>query len=650
MKLNVQMLGQFVVRLGNSDVPVAFPRHKAAALFAILASAPGKQYSRETLADLLWGRRGDAAARNNLRQTLFLIRRVLPEYSGLLASPESVGLDRTTVVTDVDEFETKANGETAVELEAAVSLYAGDFLQSFYVREGSFEEWRTRTAERLSDICLSVHERLMLSYADQKRHSEAIRLATRALRIDPFHEAAHETLVVSNAAQGRVTSARQLYDRFANLLSAELGLTPSRPLHDLMHAGQSIRRDSKVSEGGAASPALGAALTEIPIAVVLPFESSGPSSSDVARALVPNLIGGIGGALPLPVVGTGQVSGSEADNALSPDQVSRSGARYVVQGHVWSWGDQWRVDYRVVDAVTDRQLISGSSEHTGESPFRVVDVLGARIAASTVSAIELSERKRLGMGAAVPLDAWDSICRGLALLDQLSCKTILSAQESFREAMEISPNNARALAGLSQAILQEGICHVGRTREETYSEALRLAHRACALDQHDPFVNLSLGKALHRAERFEEALEPLQKALSIVPDNPDVCGTLGNLLSFMGQPKRGITFIQTSLKSTDAFLAPMARSYLQMGDYKEARAWSERALAAHPENSWAYVLLGSSLGHLGEKGEAYRALNKCEEIHSGRVIAEFETSPSQYGNPHDHDHVLAGVELSGWRH
>ena len=324
-------------------------------------------------------------------------------------------------------------------------------------------------------------------------------------------------------------------------------------------------------------------------------------------------------------------------------------AKYAIQGEVRNYQDFWRVEYRIVETDTACQLHSGSRDIGRGNAFAAWDTAGSDIAAEAAIAMELRERKRMLIGNQEPIDAWERCCKGMAILDQHSCHLIFDAQDMFREAIDISPNNPWALAGLSQAVQNEGICCVDRSREETYGESLELALRAYALDRNDPFVNWTLGKAFHRIEKFEKAIEPFQQALRMVPGNPDVSGSLGNLLSFMGQPEKGLPFIKFSLKSTDCYLPPMARSYLQMGDYNKAKAWSETAIATHPENPWPYIVLGSSLGHLGEKERAIHALHRCEATLPGRVNAEFEVAPTQYGSPRDHDHVLDGVKLAGWR-
>ena len=638
------MLGGFKLSLGDDADNVELPRQKAAALLAILASPLGKPRSRQELVHLLWGESGEAAARNNLRQALFVIRKSIPQLTGLRVTTESVELCADSVSTDVREFETGSSEAKSADLARAIDIYNGEFLAGLDVRERAFEEWRAREAERLIEICLSTHERLMENYLESQRYSDAIWAATQCLRLDPFHEVAHETLVVAHVALGRLDVARRHYRNFSNVLSAELDVAPATSLRELVNTGQDARRNQFGSSSGVETTAIGAGLSDTSIAMVMRFQSKSEEAEHLADAIVPKIVGTLGGALPLPVLGAETTHGIDAD-ALSQHL---SAAKYSIQGGVRHLGTHWRVDYRIVETDTGCQLQFGSKDICGSNPFDSCEAVGKDIAAEAAIAIELRERKRMLIANKEPIDAWERSCHGMAILAQVSSLTVLDAQKVFREALEIAPNSARVLAGLSQAVVHEGISLVGRSREEAYGEGLELAHRAFELDRNDPFVNSSLGLAYHRMEQFDRALEPFQRALRTVPGNPEVAGWLGNLLSFMGMPEKGLPLIKFSLKSTDVVIPGAPRSYLQMRDYKSARDWSEMVISTHPECSWAYILLASSLGHLGQKGRAYHALQKCEAMHPGRVRAEFEAAPTQYGNPQDHYHVLEGIKLAGW--
>ena len=70
---SICLLGGFEVRLAGGTI-AALPTRKAEALLAIITLAGGATVSRERLAELLWGDRGEAQARHSLSQALTSIR------------------------------------------------------------------------------------------------------------------------------------------------------------------------------------------------------------------------------------------------------------------------------------------------------------------------------------------------------------------------------------------------------------------------------------------------------------------------------------------------------------------------------------------------------------------------------------------------
>ena len=85
--LQIRLLGGFEARAGGG-APAEFPTKKARALLAYLARRPGTAYSRDEIADLLWGSREDEQARGSLRRARSPIcaRRVPLADAGWLVS------------------------------------------------------------------------------------------------------------------------------------------------------------------------------------------------------------------------------------------------------------------------------------------------------------------------------------------------------------------------------------------------------------------------------------------------------------------------------------------------------------------------------------------------------------------------------------
>ena len=100
----LNLLGGFslVAAAGNE---LALPTRKDKLLLAYLALSAGLPQSRERLAGLLWGDRGDAQARDSLKQSLAGIRQAFRQagLNPLRADRESVIFD--PAATDIDAIE-----------------------------------------------------------------------------------------------------------------------------------------------------------------------------------------------------------------------------------------------------------------------------------------------------------------------------------------------------------------------------------------------------------------------------------------------------------------------------------------------------------------------------------------------------------------
>src|SRR5262245_32244473 len=101
--LKLRLLGRFEVRDGTGR-EIAVSARKNRGLLAVLGLAPS--ISREQLASLLWSDRGDAQARNSLRQALASLRKDLAgiDPSPLANDDEKISLDHDVIDVDAVLF------------------------------------------------------------------------------------------------------------------------------------------------------------------------------------------------------------------------------------------------------------------------------------------------------------------------------------------------------------------------------------------------------------------------------------------------------------------------------------------------------------------------------------------------------------------
>jgi DNA-binding SARP family transcriptional activator/predicted ATPase len=251
VRLKLTLLGGFEVRLA-SGTPLSLPTKKAQGLLAYLATRPGQGHSRDKLAALLWGDRGDGQARDGLRHVLVVLRRALASVrpSPLRIEGQTVTLDPAAVEVDSRVFEARLAEGTSRALEEAAGLYQGDLLHGFTLSEPLFEEWLVAERERLREAALEALGRLLAHQAREASTERAIQTAMRLLALDPLQEGVHRTLMRLYARQGRRGSALRQYQVCVAALRRELGTEPEAETKSLYQ--DLLRGPAEVGQGSRA--------------------------------------------------------------------------------------------------------------------------------------------------------------------------------------------------------------------------------------------------------------------------------------------------------------------------------------------------------------------------------------------------------------
>lgn len=102
------------------------------------------------------------------------------------------------------------------------------------------------------------------------------------------------------------------------------------------------------------------------------------------------------------------------------------------------------------------------------------------------------------------------------------------AEADFRKALELRPDQPLVLNYLGYSFVEKG---------ENLIEALDMIERAVAERPNDGFIADSLGWALYRMGRFEEAVGPMERAVELTPVDPLINDHLGDVLWMVGRKR-----------------------------------------------------------------------------------------------------------------
>ena len=202
----------------------AATQRRTLALLAVLAVAGPAGLSRDKLIGLLWPESEEERARHSLTQALYAARRALDRDDLFAMRSSTIGLNFERLECDVREFESSIERD---DLEAAVSVYAGPFLDGFFLSNSqAFEQWTSAQRDRLEAAFGQALETLASRAEDGGEPARAVEWRRRLAAVRPLDSSNVVKLMTAMAGAGDRAGAIQQARLHAALLHQEMELEP----------------------------------------------------------------------------------------------------------------------------------------------------------------------------------------------------------------------------------------------------------------------------------------------------------------------------------------------------------------------------------------------------------------------------------------
>jgi DNA-binding SARP family transcriptional activator len=221
--LSLCLLGPFEATRDGEPV-TGFESDKVRALLAYLVVETERPHRREKLAGLLWPDWPEQAARANLRRALANLRRIIGDRQAttpfLHITRQAIQFNAASEArVDVTAFTTPlqtaqlANQQTIPQLEEAVALYRGEFLEGFSLPDSPvFEEWALLNRERLRRLVMEALRHLADRHERGGEYERAFQHAWHQVELDPWREKAHRQVMRLLALSGQRGAALAQYE------------------------------------------------------------------------------------------------------------------------------------------------------------------------------------------------------------------------------------------------------------------------------------------------------------------------------------------------------------------------------------------------------------------------------------------------------
>ncbi|TVP55781.1 MAG: hypothetical protein EA351_09965 [Gemmatimonadales bacterium] len=570
-------------------------RHSLA-LLSLLSCAPDLTLSRGKLTGFLWPGSAERVARNRLNTGVHRLRKALGG-DVLLSVGGGLRLNARRIRSDVGQFRVALE---AGESEAAVALYAGPFLDGFWLRDSpEFEQWAERERDRLRRGYREALEALAMGAEERKEAMLAVRWWRERAREDPHDARVTIRLMNALAAAGNRAEALRVGQEHLEAFEAEFEAEPSARV-------RALTREFQGEASGPGGDRLSIA--------VLPFESLGVDQpSTLAEGLHHDLLTRLSSVTALSVTSRTSVLRYRGTSVPLPEIAGALGVGTIVEGAVQQVGDRVRLNIQVIDARSDghRWADTFDRELTTENLFEIQSELAETIAQRLRAELTPHERARMTRGAPTgSLEAYRHQQEGRLRLDKRTDDGMRRAVRHFRRAIAEDPDYALAWVGLADALtLRYEYGYAGA--DETFPEATSAVERALALDPELAAAHAS--RALMHEARHEgpPAIHGYARAVELEPSHADAHNWMSWTYQLLG---RGEAALECSLRAVQLNpLAPevvgnLAATRLVTGDPETALREARRAHRLQPDETSAAFYEAHAQLALGEPDEARKLL------------------------------------------
>ena len=296
------------------------------------------------------------------------------------------------------------------------------------------------------------------------------------------------------------------------------------------------------------------------------------------------------------------------------------GVKYCLTGSVRLSGDKMRLTVHLSSTEDGRELWAERFDRNIEDIFDVQAEI-AGIVTSTVSgriiAIGNEEKRR---DRPKNLAAYDYVLRGIHALELYTNEANNEALESFKKAIELEPDYARAYGLLSLAHAYDAFYYL----THDYSEAIKYGEAGLRIDPYDAKSHCALGMSRMILRDFNKAEHHFTTGLSASPNDELLLVEYGRFEMYVDRTEKALQTIRRAMRlnpyHANWYWNLVGRCLHTLGRFEEAIESFEKVLTPQFFN-WAY--LAACHHALGNEAEAQRARKRLYEEWPEFTLNEF---------------------------
>ena len=434
------LFGNF--RFSGPNGPIEISARKLRGLLSCLTVTHPVPQSREQLMTLFWGSHLDKQARQNLRQAIARLKRLLgPDV--LEIGDDTIALRAGQVTSDVERLVRALEGPSPDALRAISEIESCELLADLPIAEESWTEWLGNERSRQRDRLVGATVRLGGLELAEGNFEDALNAAERALEFDPHREDAFRIAVQALVGLGRDSSAVARFAQFRRRLDDDLGAAPSDETHALMASLGAKPAGDRV---GNVAPAAGPTIPDEPSLAVVPFRNiTGDERADIiGSGLAEDIVTTLAKISSILVVARASTQGYQGDGADWQTISREQGVRYLVEGAIRLVGDRVRVTAHLRDATSGREIWADRFDRWFRNFLDIQDEIAKEVVSALQVQLTDGEQARIWARGTDDTKAWENVVVATELIHAHHRDGIAKARVLAEEAVRLETVGARA--------------------------------------------------------------------------------------------------------------------------------------------------------------------------------------------------------------
>jgi TolB-like protein len=382
--------------------------------------------------------------------------------------------------------------------------------------------------------------------------------------------------------------------------------------------------------------------------VVLPFinMSNDPEQEFFSDGLSEELLNVLAQIKDLRVISRTSAFAFKGKDMDIPTIAARLGVTHVLEGSVRKAGNNIRITAQLIEVATDSHLWSDAYNRKLENVFEIQEEISKAIAQELKVTLGTSGKSTKPTD---NFEAYQLYLRGRNLY--LKRENLAGAVDLFKQAVDLDPEFSDGWANLA-ATAQIASFWSEDNYREFRAQSLAAVTRAISLDPDNGLAHAVLGMHHHHELRWEEALNELNLAIELNPNESNSLLYKGELLVMLGYTKNAIEVMKQA-EVVDPVFANVQNwlygAYIVAGEYDLAQQHIKKLTELNPDDgTYAVSELARVKGDLPRAESLFRktATALGESALLGASFYAALNNPAKTDNTVKF--LMENPELEGW--